>query len=145
MHGDSKVEKDTEVQPLIGAILLIVVLILAKVIISSIVFGMTEDIQQTKVVAITSELAQDILSTQKAIDITNHGGKDIGAVISFQIFVDGQECQPGVLGTNTGSSIRLDLSTPACGSTIIPGSRNHILIVGNFRDATNQVLLDTYQ
>ena len=144
-------KRDSAVSPVIGSILLVAITVIIAAVIAAFVFGMTGDIQQTRVVAITSDISQNPTVTgEKQIDITNHGGKDTGALSAIEIFVDGYPCT-GTLVSGTlaslvevGNSVRLRSATCA-GSSISPASRNHLVIVGTFLDGTNQVLLDTYQ
>jgi flagellin-like protein len=139
-------EKDSAVSPVIGSILLVAITVIIAAVIAAFVFGMTGDIQQTKIVAITSDAAQSNLlgenPNEKVVILTNHGGKDAGKLAALIPYVDGNECSPG-LGINTGNSLRLNEAS--CGNPLAVAISNHLVVVGHFVDGSQQVLLDTYQ
>jgi len=152
-------KRDSAVSPVIGSILLVAITVIIAAVIAAFVFGMTGDIQQTRVIAITSDIAQNVPANTKAIDVTNHGGKDAAVLNNIEIFIDGVACNGNTAGLSTlattvGSSIRLanatgvNLPTPAaCPGSLQMGTaaRNLLVVVGKFVDGTSQVLLDTYQ
>jgi len=137
--------RDNAVSPVIGSILLVAITVIIAAVIAAFVFGMTGDIQQTRVVAITSDISQNS-APAKVIVITNHGGKDASALMNVNIQIEGVECDEDPDGNpidtadfaqNVGTSVRCEGATP--------GEREHLVITGIFIDGTQQVLLDTYQ
>jgi len=128
-------KKDSAVSPVIGSILLVAITVIIAAVIAAFVFGMTGDIQQTRIVAITSDVAQNSPDA-KMIVITNHGGKDVATLNKLTVKINGTDCDADGLKT-VGSSVK------CVGGS--PGQRDHVVVVGVFVDGTNQVLLDTYQ
>ena len=141
-------KRDSAVSPVIGSILLVAITVIIAAVIAAFVFGMTGDIQQTRVVAITSDISQNTGPTAKVIVITNHGGKDASVLKDLEIKVEGTPCtvddagatiNTTALATIVGSSVRCkSLDTNI-------GKREHLVVTGIFIDGTRQVLLDTYQ
>ena len=136
-------KRDSAVSPVIGSILLVAITVIIAAVIAAFVFGMTGDIQQTRVVAVTSDVAQNPSVTgAKEIDITNHGGKDAGVLQKVQITINGVVQTSFIHGTLTnlltvGGSVRI--------GSLSAGQRAHLVVTGTFLDGTSQVLLDTYQ
>jgi len=141
-----KMTRDNAVSPVIGSILLVAITVIIAAVIAAFVFGMTGDIQQTRVVAITSDISQND-APAKVVVITNHGGKDASSLVDVLIQIQGDDCADPTTGPanplttefaqTVGSSIR-------CVGTS-PGEREHLVVTGTFIDGTRQVLLDTYQ
>jgi len=138
---------DSAVSPVIGSILLVAITVIIAAVIAAFVFGMTGDIQQTRVVAITSDISQND-APNKVIVITNHGGKDASVLVDVEIQVEGVACAAAATGpTNPTTELfaqTVGLSMRCAGSAVI-GDREHLVITGIFVDGTRQVLLDTYQ
>jgi len=137
---------DSAVSPVIGSILLVAITVIIAAVIAAFVFGMTGDIQQTRVVAITSDVSQNS-APDKVIVITNHGGKDASVLVDVEIQIEGTACTTDPDGNtidtedfaqNVGRSVR-------CEGSAVVGEREHLVITGTFVDGTRQVLLDTYQ
>jgi len=144
--------RDNAVSPVIGSILLVAITVIIAAVIAAFVFGMTGDIQQTRVVAITSDISQND-APLKVIVITNHGGKDASVLVNATVEIDRKPCTPpatagaggpawtqpsyGDFATTVGLSLRCNGASP--------GVREHLVVTGTFVDGTQQVLLDTYQ
>jgi len=133
--------RDSAVSPVIATILLVAITVIIAAVIAAFIFGMTGDIQKTRIVAVVSDV-QNITGT-KHITLTNHGGKDIAALNTFRITVDGRSCTP-ILDRNVGSSVKLNNSV-CSGATIGFNARNHLIVVGTFADGHSQILLDTHE
>ena len=126
--------RDSAVSPVIGSILLVAITVIIAAVIAAFVFGMTGDIQATKIVAVVSDARND------TITITYHGGKDAGSLVSLAV-LSPDDCDSDNSWTNTpavGSSAKCDIK--ADDSLPI-----HVVVVGTFNDGTEQVLLDTFQ
>jgi flagellin-like protein len=143
-NGDDKMKRDSAVSPVIGSILLVAITVIIAAVIAAFVFGMVGDVQNTRVVAVTSDVAQNSPSGGKDIIITNHGGKDVGMLSALDVYVDDNVCTR--LGTNVGIDVgdTLRLNRDTCGF-YLPSIRSHIVVTGRFTDGSRQVILDTYQ
>ena len=138
-------QTDSAVSPVIGSILLVAITVIIAAVIAAFVFGMTGDIQQTRVVAITSDISQNS-APAKVIVITNHGGKDASVLVEVEIQIEGDECTEPTGWTNPSAeefAQTVGLSMRCEGG--IAGEREHLVVTGIFVDGTRQVLLDTYQ
>jgi len=144
--------RDSAVSPVIATILLVAITVIIAAVIAAFVFGMAGDIQQTRIVVITSDVAQG--TTDKETILTNHGGKDIAALQSFEVLVNGTPCSSNsaaaILSTlkRVGSSVKVNSTASGICSTtvgITPNFRSHLVVVGTFADGSKQILLDTYQ
>ena len=125
-----RTENSSAVSPVIGVLLMVAITVILAAVIAAFVFGMAGSISKTKVVAITME---QIDSTH--ISLTNNGGQDVSDLISINV---------------TGEIINLPQSLePYVGATknyeLEGGAgQKHIVVVGLFKDGTEQVLLDRY-
>ena len=136
--------RDNAVSPVIGSILLVAITVIIAAVIAAFVFGMTGDIQQTRVVAITSDISQND-APAKVVVITNHGGKDASSLVNVEIQIEGTDCvDPGTSNPSTTDFAQNVGFSMRCEGTS-PGEREHLVITGIFIDGTRQVLLDTYQ
>jgi len=133
---------DSAVSPVIGSILLVAITVIIAAVIAAFVFGMTGDIQQTRIVAVTSDVNED------TIVLTYHGGKDHAQLVALRV----QEPNDTTIATCTDFPVVAPATRPEVGSTSVCtvaaaqlGARTHVVVVGTFTDGTQQVLLDTYQ
>jgi len=139
-------KRDSAVSPVIGSILLVAITVIIAAVIAAFVFGMTGDIQQTRVVAVTSDVAQNPSVTgAKEIDITNHGGKDAGVLTSIQITINGVQVTTASFMTSATIDDLLTVGGSVRIGGLTAGDRDHLVVTGTFIDGTSQVLLDTYQ
>ena len=132
----TKKNNENAVSPVIGVILMVAITVILAAVIASFVFGMSGNIQRTKLVGVSVERMN---STH--VSITFYGGADAATLLSVCWTVDGVNramqvnadhplTQPIPLGTNS----------------IIPAiypSKNHIVGIGTFADGSNQVIFDT--
>ena len=125
-----KLKNDSAVSPVIGVLLMVAITVILAAVIAAFVFGMAGSISKTKVVAITMEQTD---STH--ISLTNNGGQDVSDLISIN--VTGQIAfLPQSLDPYVGATQDYELSGNA--------GQKHIVVVGLFKDGTEQVLLDRY-
>lgn len=119
--------KDEAVSPVIGVILMVAITVILAAVIASFVFGMAGSVQTTKTVAVTAKL------NGSYIDVTVHGGSDIGQLTFLNCTVDGAIPSHGGNFTNptTGASF------PVTGNA---GDR--LMVIGTFSDGSTQILLD---
>ena len=148
-------KNDDAVSPVIGTILLVAVTVILAAVIASFVFGMSGNVEKTKVVAATVQT-----TTTGGIDITYQGGQDDpslsyitisapnGSATFYTSSVQGSltVCPSGGCNTVTdqkkpdvGAVMKLIPPSP----TDWPTGQKHIVVVGTFNDGTNQVILDT--
>jgi flagellin-like protein len=130
-------KRDSAVSPVIGSILLVAITVIIAAVIAAFVFGMTGDVQKTKVVAVTSQKVNAASGLE--IQLTNHGGKDASSLIStgaFTVTIDGTLTTVAGL-TNTVGSVGV-VGTPTATT-----ARQHIVVVGHFVDGTDEVVFDT--
>jgi flagellin-like protein len=122
-------ENNSAVSPVIGVILMVAVTVILAAVIAAFVFGMSENIQGSYVVAITMQQPDGT-----HISLTNMGGQDAGSLISVNVTGDLVLPAPKLAG-GVGSTQTYELSTGA--------GQKHIIAVGLFKDGTEQVLLDS--
>ena len=129
--GESmKLKNEQAVSPVIGVLLMVAITVILAAVIAAFVFGMAGSISKTKVVAITME---QVNSTH--ISLTNNGGQDVSDLISIN--VTGQiTLLPQSLAPHVGATKNYELEGGA--------GQKHIVVVGLFKDGTEQVLLDKY-
>ena len=125
-----KLKNEQAVSPVIGVILMVAIAVILAAVIAAFVFGMAGSISKTKVVAITMEQTD---STH--ISLTNHGGQDAGDLVSINVTGEINNL-PQSLDPYVGATGTYELSAVA--------GQKHIVVVGLFKDGTEQVLLDRY-
>ncbi len=120
--------KDEAVSPVIGVILMVAITVILAAVIASFVFGMAGNIQTTKTVVLTAKL-----NGSDYIDVTVHGGADIGQLKELNTTVNGvpKVTNPDPPGVTTGSYY-----------TVLGGTGDRIMVIGIFTDGTEQILLD---
>jgi flagellin-like protein len=133
-------KNDEAVSPVIGVILMVAITVILAAVIAAFVFGMSGNINKTKIVSAT-------LNRPNSTSVTStfQGGQDASALEVITWTVNSANAttltpttpgnQQGVYGTilNVGNSV----SFPA-------GTNAHVVGVGIFNDGTKQVLVDTY-
>ena len=155
-------KNDEAVSPVIGVILMVAITVILAAVIAAFVFGMSGNIQKTKIVA--STVTQ---SDARTITVTYNGGQDDGTLSYISI------AAPAGITGNTSvyytSSLRGALTIVPTGgivpltganmavkpnvgaSMVLSGvavnefsGRDHIVVVGVFSDGVSQVIADTY-
>jgi flagellin-like protein len=132
-------KNDEAVSPVIGVILMVAIAVIA-----AFVFGMSGNINKTKIVAATVQQAD-----ATHMSITYQGGQDAltfaGANVTVTPGTAGTITYTptvnsvGWLGTTVGSSCTVVASTTATFS-----GRDHVVVSAWFTDGGQQVILDTY-
>ncbi|MCX6672089.1 MAG: type IV pilin [Euryarchaeota archaeon] len=123
--------------------------VILAAVIAAFVFGMSGNINKTKVVAVT---AQKVNGT--AISVMNQGGQDQASVVSFNITTSPNavtSCSGiGAQMTGTPSVCNLNPANVGSTATIVTSAtggytaRTEVIVIGVFNDSTTQVLLDTF-
>jgi flagellin-like protein len=145
---------DEAVSPVIGVILMVAITVILAAVIAAFVFGMSGNVQKTKVVAATAQM-----TTTGGIDITYQGGQDdpslsyitISAPNGSATFYTSSVQGSLTLCPSGGCNTVTDQKKPDVGAVmkLIPPSptdwpgQKHIVVVGAFNDGANQVILDT--
>ncbi|MBO8182573.1 MAG: type IV pilin N-terminal domain-containing protein [Archaeoglobus sp.] len=116
------------VSPVIGVILMVAITVILAAVIASFVFGMGSNVKKTYVVSATASRLNS-----SAVQITYQGGPDHQFVTGLVI-----QSPSGCTGlTNTVGD------TATCTSGVA-SSNQHVVVVANFTDGSQQVILDTY-
>ena len=140
-------KNDEAVSPVIGVILMVAITVILAAVIAAYVFGMSGNIQKTKVVAATA-----VLTTGGGIEITYQGGQDAESLSginitapngSFWYSIDSAgtlaESSSAPFPPRIGAVMKLAPSSP----TDWPTGQKHIVVVGVFNDGSSHVILDT--
>ena len=129
--GESmRIENNSAVSPVIGVILMVAITVILAAVIAAFVFGMSENIQGSYVVAITMQQPDGT-----HITLTNMGGQDAGSLVSVSVTGDLKIIPAPKLAAGVGSTGTYELSAGA--------GQKHIIAVGLFKDGTEQVLIDS--
>ena len=147
-------KNDEAVSPVIGVILMVAITVILAAVIAAFVFGMSGNIQKTKVVAAT------VQQVGTAITITWQGGQDDASVQYLKINTAGGASNwtilsaggsltvgpglatalPGTIGANNKPNVGATYTLNGAGT---PG-QDSIVVVGHFADGTDQIVLDSY-
>jgi flagellin-like protein len=144
-------KNDEAVSPVIGVILMVAITVILAAVIAAFVFGMSGNINKTKIVAVTAQ-QPDL----KHITVTYQGGQDHSSFTSGTVTIT-----PDVActGTKTVTNSTMTAGTLGAGTGLVPlvgsyvteacsvdayGGKDHIVATGSFGDGSTQVLLDTY-
>jgi flagellin-like protein len=120
-------KNEDAVSPVIGTILMVAVTVILAAIVAAFVFGMVSDVKSTKVVAVTASHQGSNLI------LTNMGGQDVAKVTQFNATYNGTEVT-NVPGLGVGSTAKTNVGT----------GNAHLIVVAEFNDGSQQVVLDTY-
>jgi flagellin-like protein len=117
-------KNEEAVSPVIGVILMVAVTVILAAIIAAFVFGMAGNVKSTKVVAYTLER-----TNANTISATCMGGNDLPSldIVTWQ----GADGGSSTVGTTIGSV-----------STATATSGTRVMLIGKFKDGTEQILLD---
>jgi flagellin-like protein len=133
-------KNDEAVSPVIGVILMVAITVILAAVIAAFVFGMSGNINKTKVVAVT---VQKVNST--SISVMYQGGQDAGSFAGGNVTTN-----PGATSAVPSGPATSGWLAPSVGSTTVMYSatgytgRTEVIAVGVFNDGSNQVLLDTF-
>lgn len=131
--------REEAVSPVIGVILMVAITVILAGIIGVFVFGLADDVQGPKDVAVTS-------STDGAgTAIILQSGKDIEELTAVFVKVNGTIVPTGVMyngKSNTNGSIVRSAGVFSTGDVITIGNKTgNLLISGEFADGDSKVLL----
>jgi flagellin-like protein len=141
-------KNDEAVSPVIGVILMVAITVILAAVIAAFVFGMSGNINKTKIVAVTAQQPDgDHISVtyQGGQDALTFGGANVTITTSTGTQVlkaaytaqDPGSANMGWLATSVGSSTTANVANAFAG-------RDHVVVAGWFTDGSQQVLLDTY-
>jgi archaeal type IV pilus assembly protein PilA len=143
-------KNDEAVSPVIGVILMVAITVILAAVIAAYVFGMSGNVQKTKVVAATA-----LMRTGGGIDITYQGGQDAESLSGINITApngsywytidsDGTLAESGSTSVPPRIGAVMKLTPPPSGSPDPwPDGQRHIVVVGIFNDGSSHVILDT--
>jgi archaeal type IV pilus assembly protein PilA len=127
-------KNEDAVSPVIGVILMVAITVILAAVIAAFVFGMAGNIQKTHVVAAT------VARGSGGITVTFQGGQDAGDFSFGNVTVDGASTYANsTAGTYTLPST-VGGWVKASGTSIPTPAR--VLVVGTFKDGSQQVILD---
>jgi flagellin-like protein len=139
-------KNDEAVSPVIGVILMVAITVILAAVIAAFVFGMSGNISKTKTVAVT---VQKVDSGN--ISVMNNGGQDAAALMSLNATTVPASIAGTAPSCTTAGYCKVDGNPVAVGTTMrlyggagAYSGRTQVIVVGNFNDGSNQVLLDTY-
>jgi flagellin-like protein len=141
-------KNDEAVSPVIGVILMVAVTVILAAVIAAYVFGMSGNVQKTKVVAATA-----MLTKGGGIDITYHGGQDADSLSGINITAPNGSFWYTIDSAGTLAESGSTLVPPRIGAvmklippspTDWPDGQKHIVVIGTFNDGASQVILDTF-
>jgi flagellin-like protein len=122
-------ENNSAVSPVIGVLLMVAITVILAAVIAVFVFNMADNIQTSKVVAITMSQPDGT-----HISLTNMGGQDAVYLVSINVTGDLKVLPAPKLAGGVGSTQTYELSAGT--------GQKHIIAVGLFKDGTEQVLID---
>ncbi len=124
-------KNDEAVSPVIGVILMVAITVILAAVIAAFVFGMSGNIQKTKVVSVG--LTRTSATNVNAIF---NGGQDASS--TYNITFTGPSVTTVTMGTGT-SKIAVGCVT----AITVSASPAQIIAVGSFSDGSQQIVLDT--
>ena len=128
-------KNDEAVSPVIGVILMVAITVILAAVIAAFVFGMSGNIQKTKVVAAT--VSQ---SNATAISLTYNGGQDAPTVAAINWSIN--NAGAGQMGSPTATTA-LPVGTSIT-SVLGTSGQDHVVGTAYFMDGSSQVVIDTY-
>jgi archaeal type IV pilus assembly protein PilA len=127
--------KDDAVSPVIGVILMVAITVILAAVIAAFVFGMSGNIQRTKLVGVNVERPNATV-----VSMTFHGGADAATLMKVCWTVNGQNRG---LQFNTADPTK---PIPLGSSNVIPAvfpHKDHVIGIGYFTDGSSQVIFDS--
>ena len=148
-------KNDEAVSPVIGVILMVAITVILAAVIAAFVFGMSGNINKTKVVAVTAQQPD-----ADHITVTYQGGQDDQSFDFGNVTITSASTATGCVGltayanssSNSASANNNILSGEVGSWVTLTGTdadncfagKDHVVATGTFADGTTQVLLDTY-
>jgi archaeal type IV pilus assembly protein PilA len=138
-------KNDEAVSPVIGVILMVAITVILAAVIAAYVFGMSGNVQKTKVVAATASM-----TTSGGIDITYQGGQDADSLSGINITAPNGSFwytidDAGTLAESISAPVapRVGAVMKLYPAADWPEGQKHIVVVGTFNDGSSHVMLDT--
>ena len=140
-------KNDEAVSPVIGVILMVAITVILAAVIAAYVFGMTGNVQKTRVVAATATM-----TTGGGIDITYQGGQDADSLSGMNITAPNGSFWYTIDSAGTLADSISAPAAPRVGAVMKlmpptpsdwPTGQRHIVVVGTFNDGSSHVILDT--
>jgi flagellin-like protein len=122
-------KEEDAVSPVIGVILMVAITVILAAVIAAFVFGMSGGVSKTKNVAVT------VRQVGTDCEMTEQGGADFSALENITWTCGAVSGDP-----DTTPAIG-NVKTATDGGT---GASDHVIVIGNFKDGSSQVILDTY-
>ena len=130
-------ENEDAVSPVIGVILMVAITVILAAVIAAFVFGMTGNIQGTKVVSIGSKLDGD------DIVLTINGGPDLATLQGLRITLGGVDVTNVTYNTVSVTVGQLSQKFKVGDTITFPaGDGGRLLVVGKWSDGAEQILID---
>ena len=124
-------KNDEAVSPVIGVILMVAITVILAAVIAAFVFGMSGNIQKTKVVSVG--LTRTSATNVNAIF---NGGQDASS--TYNITFSGPSVTTAVMGTGT-----TPIAVGCVTAITVSASPAQVIAVGHFSDGTSQIVLDS--
>jgi len=138
-------KNDDAVSPVIGVILMVAITVILAAVIAAYVFGMSGNIQKTKIVAATA-----LMTTGGGIEITYQGGQDADSLSGINITAPNGSFWYTIDSDGTLAESGSTAVPPRIGAVMKlypaadwPSGQRHIVVVGIFNDGSSHVILDT--
>jgi flagellin-like protein len=130
----SQFRNEEAVSPVIGVILMVAITVILAAVIAAFVFGMAGNIQQTKVVSVTT-----YRPNTTAVAFTFQGGQDAGTLEQIMFTVNDSAITPANTFGKAG-----EIMPVGSGGSIVADAvgKNHIVGVAHFSDGSTQVIVD---
>jgi flagellin-like protein len=129
--------EDTAVSPVIGVILMVAITVILAAVIAAFVFNMAGEIHRSYTVGATvNQPAQD------KIVVTYFGGQDARQLSSINVTINDQVQVPMDSPVNADGSLKVGTSRTFTG-TFNNNGPNHVIVVGNFLDGSQQIITDS--
>ncbi|MCK9593630.1 MAG: type IV pilin N-terminal domain-containing protein [Methanoregula sp.] len=126
-------KNDEAVSPVIGVILMVAITVILAAVIAAFVFGMSGNIQKTKVVSVGLTR-----TTANSVNAIFNGGQDASSTMTIS-FREGTNTTVAALMSNGTSPI----SVGTIATMYTASSPTQIVAVGHFSDGSDQIVLDT--
>ena len=123
-------KNEEAVSPVIGVILMVAITVILAAVIAAFVFGMSGNVQGTKVVSIGSKLV-----AEDNIELMINGGADLPGLTGLKITFDGEPVVPTDPDPLPDSFEVGQIIT-------IANEGGRLLVVGTWGDGAEQILLD---
>ena len=135
-------KNDEAVSPVMGVILMVAITVILATIIATYAFGMSESIQNMRVVATS------VVQSGPDIVVTYRGGAAHPDLSSLTIVApDGTSfntVSPGGAISSTGTPVTPDVGSVMVLSHAATANNDHVTVIGHFSDGSEQVISSVY-